>query len=500
MDRKHDVPAIVAGAGPTGLMMAAELARHGVECRIVDRMSAPSDKSRALGVQARTLELFDSIGIADQAVAAGHKVHGASAYANGKRILHLSFRQIDSRFPFILILPQSETEQLLNRHLTTLGIQVEREVEVVGFTQDSDGVTVTLKAADGREERCRSAWLLGCDGARSVVRHGLGVPFEGAEYQENFWLADVILEIDQPDDELRLSLGEDALLALFPMGDRHWRVMATSNSISNDAAPTLEQIQVLLDRRLGKTVTAHDPSWLSHFRIARRGASSLGSGRVFIAGDAAHVHSPAGGQGMNTGLQDASNLAWKLALANRGSAASGLLASYQAERHRVAMNVLRETDLMMRVVGLRNPIAQSIRNHLMPILFGLEVAKRRAARLISEISINYRRSPIVSEHRAGLISDVMHMGSGLRAGYRAPDAEPIQRDAAAGANRLYEAMRGPHFNLLIFAGLKSNGDLEDMHAIADAVRRRCGNAVRTHLVVLDAHERIAGDVNVILDP
>jgi hypothetical protein len=133
-------------------------------------------------------------------------------------------------------------------------------------------------------------------------------------------------------------------------------------------------------------------------------------------------------------------------------------------------------------------------------LSGLEVAKRRAARLISEISINYRRSPIVSEHRAGLIADVMHMGSGLRAGDRAPDAEPIQSDAAAGANRLYEAMRGPHFNLLIFAGLKSNGDLEDMHAIADAVSRRCGNAVRTHLVVLDAHERIAGDANVIRDP
>ncbi|MDO8433009.1 MAG: FAD-dependent monooxygenase [Candidatus Binatus sp.] len=492
MNRKYDIPVLIVGAGPVGLMLACELVRHGVECRIIDKAGAASDKSKALGIHARTLEIFDNIAIADEMIAAGHKGHGISAYSGGKRIAHVSLDQIPSRYQFVLMLPQNETERMLAKHLASLGVQVERSVELSGFTQDGDGVIATLKAADGREEKCHSAWLAGCDGAHSTVRHTLGLEFEGEQYEESFWLADVLLDFREADDELYAYAGNEEMAVLFPMGHQRWRIVGTRGPAEGDAAPTLPEVQTMLDKLIGGGVRAHDPFWLAHFSISRRRVKQYNVGRAFLCGDAAHIHSPAGGQGMNTGLQDAHNLAWKLALVANGDAKPELLASYQAERHPVAAEVLRETDMMTRVITLRSPIAKKVRDRLAPIFSALEVVQDRASRALSETAVNYRRSPIVSEHRSGLVESIQRAGaSGVGAWYdfahgpapgdRAPDVEYAMIDSGE-VRRLNEVMRGPNFNLLLFSGIEDDRDLSDLFAIADSVKGRFGTHVSAHLI------------------
>lgn len=510
MNRQNDLPVLVVGAGPVGLMLAAELARHGVECRIIDKSPAPTDQSRALAVHARTLEIFDALGIADAAIAAGHQVHGMSAYSGGRRIAHLPFDEIQSRYRYVLMLPQAQTERILAHQLAAQGLQVERNVELTGLAQDRDRVAVILRSPDGRQEHCHARWLAGCDGAHSAVRHLVALPFDGAQYEENFWLADTILDIGEPDDELYVHAAEHELVALFPMGRGRWRIIVASDRATGAATPTLVQIQAALDDAGLRGARAHDPFWLANFRISRRRVGNFSRGRVFLAGDAAHIHSPAGGQGMNTGLQDAFNLAWKLALANSGAARPDLLDSYHAERHPVAGDVLRNTDLLTRVVSMRQPVVQAIRDRLAPILSASEVVQQRAAGLISQIEIGCRTSPIVGEHRSGLVENLRRAGApgvgawydfgrGPAAGDRAPDADPIDAPGAA-AHRLYEAMRGPQFNLLLFSGVESTADYRDLLAIAAAIRKRYRNHVRVHLVLSRGEDFAARGLSVIRDP
>jgi 2-polyprenyl-6-methoxyphenol hydroxylase-like FAD-dependent oxidoreductase len=509
MNRKYDTPVLVVGAGPVGLMLACELVRHGVECRIIDKAPAPTDKSKALGIHARTLEIFDNAGIADEMIAAGHKAHGMSAFSGGKRIAHISLDQIPSRYQFVLMLPQSETERFLGMHLASLGLQVERNVELAGFTQDADGVTSTLKAADGREEQCHSAWIAGCDGAHSTVRHTLGLEFEGEQYEESFWLADLLLDFREADDELYAYAGDEEMVVLFPMGHQRWRIIGTRSLADGTAPPTLAEAQASLDKLVGHGVKAHDPIWLAHFIISRRRVKQYNVGRAFLCGDAAHIHSPAGGQGMNTGLQDAHNLAWKLALVISKSAKPDMLATYQAERHPVATEVLKETDMLTRVVTLRSPIAKAVRDRLAPIFSALEVVQDRASRALSETAVNYRQSPLVSEHRSGLVESVTRAGAsgvgawydfahGPAAGDRAPDVEYALVNSGE-VRRLNEVMRGPNFNLLLFSGIDSNSDYRDLFAIAETVSTRYPNHVTAHLIVAADAETTRLHVNLIRD-
>jgi 2-polyprenyl-6-methoxyphenol hydroxylase-like FAD-dependent oxidoreductase len=502
-------PILIVGAGPVGLMLAAELASHGIQCRIIDKAREPSDQSKALAVHARTLEIFDALGIAEETIAAGHLVHGMSAYSDGRRIAHLSFDEIQSRYPYVLILPQSDTEHILNHHLENQGLKVERGVELTGLAQTSRGVAAILRTATGAEEHFRTPWLVGCDGAHSAVRQNLDVGFEGKQYEENFWLADAKLDFDQPDDELYVYAAPDTLVAMFPMGGGRWRIVVGHAQATGGATPTLGQVQAAMERAGVRGARAHDPWWLAHFRISRRRVSSYDAGRVFLAGDSAHIHSPAGGQGMNTGIQDAFNLGWKLALVSSGAAPAELLETYHAERYPVSADVLRETDLMTRVIALRQPVAQAIRNSLLPILSASEVVQQRASRALAELTVNYRKSPIVGEHRNTLAESIRRAGGsgagawyefglGPMAGDRALDAEPIEVPGTA-AHRLYEAIRGPHFNLLLFSGIQSTSDYRDLLEIAAAVRKRCGERVKTHLVLSRGEDIPARHISVIHD-
>ncbi len=476
---------LVVGAGPTGLMMASQLARNGVAVRIVDKAPSASTESKALAIQSRTLELFDDLGIIQQTLSLGLPIHAVSSYADGRRIAHVSMNELDSPYPYAIDLPQSQTERILNAYMESFGVQVEREVELLTFTQDDQAVTATLRHANGQDETYVTPWLLACDGAHSAARHTLGLPFEGAAYPEGFALADVRLHWALPEDEWHIFLHPDGVLAVFPMRGGRARLLGDTTVDAPDGpmpAPTLEAMRQMLAVRGPAGATIDDPVWLAGFRIHRRHSPAFRSGRVFLAGDAVHIHSPAGGQGMNTGLQDVYNLAWKLGLVVTGRAPASLLDSYQAEREPVAEALLRATDAMTRLGLQHGPLVAALRNRLYGLLAQQEPIQQRLATRLAELNVGYRHSPIVAEHQ-GSVFGRRRFSGGPRPGDRAPDARPLAR-ADGSPTTLFDVFRGTHHTLLLFAGPEPRaGVWPRLDSLAGAVSQRYGALIRPYLVV-----------------
>ena len=397
---------LVVGAGPVGLTMAAELTRYGVPVRIVDKAAQRTDKSKALVLWSRTLELLDRGALSGPFVAAGLKVDAANIVAGSRRIGHISLAGVESRYPYALMLPQSETERLLEERLNSLGVRVERQVEMTGFTQDHAGVSAALRGADGRQETVATQWLVGCDGAHSAVRHGLGLSFLGETLHSDWILADVHLTgMPFPISEIAAYWHEDGVLATFPIAPGRYRIIADigRSDGAQPVDPTLEEVQAIVERRGPGGLALSDPIWLSAFRINERKVADYWKGRAFVAGDAAHVHSPAGGQGMNTGMQDAFNLAWKLALVCQGRCgADALFGSYSKERSAVGDQVLAAAGRLTAIGVMKNHTAQAVRNLLGGFLFGLAPVRRAMADTLSEISIGYADSPLNGPHGRGL--------------------------------------------------------------------------------------------------
>lgn len=419
---------LVVGAGPVGLTMAAELARYGVCVRIVDKAAQRTDKSKALVLWSRTLELLDRAGCTPTLVAAGMRVTAANIMAGHERIARVDLTGIHSSYNFALMLPQSQTERLLEEHLGRLGIPVERRTELTGFSQDSAGVTASLRHADGAGEAVRSEWLVACDGARSLIRHTLGVPFTGETLPSDWILADCHLHgCPLSESEIGVYWHEDGTFVVFPISAGRFRVIADvpASGTEHPPAPTLEQVQAVIDRRGPSGCRASDPVWLSTFRINERKVDAYRVGRVLLAGDAAHIHSPAGGQGMNTGMQDAFNLAWKLALVCRGTCPERLLDSYSAERSAVGDTVLKAAGRLTRVATLKNHGAQALRNRIAHLVFGLSPVRHAFAENMSEVSIGYPASP--------LNGPGMHFTSGPAPGER---VAPVAGAVAVGAGRV----------------------------------------------------------------
>ena len=391
------VDVLVAGAGPVGLAMAGELARYGLSVRIVDKAAERTDKSKALVVWSRTLELMDRSECGEKLIAAGLRVFGANVFAGDKEIVHIGFEDVASPHAYALVLPQSETERILEGHLNGYGPKVERSLELTGFAASGTGVTCGLRRSDGATETVEASWLVGCDGAHSTVRHGLGMHFTGDTLQSEFMLADVHLTGVPKPDEVCMIWHADGLLGVFPITPGRYRVIADMGEVQGDTRrpdPTLEEVQATLDRR-GQGIRASDPIWLSCFHINERKVADYRAGRVFLAGDAAHIHSPAGGQGMNTGIQDACNLAWKLALVIRGVCKEEpLLQSYSAERSAVGDQVLEAAGRATAVAIMRGGVKQAIRNQLASLLFGLAPVRRMTAQFVTELSIGYPKSPL----------------------------------------------------------------------------------------------------------
>jgi 2-polyprenyl-6-methoxyphenol hydroxylase-like FAD-dependent oxidoreductase len=392
-------PILIVGAGPVGLTLACELTRYRVPVRIVDKAAQRTDKSKAIVLWSRTLELLDR---GDQGAApfveAGFKARGVNIIAPGGHVVgHVKMDAVPSPYNYALMLPQSDTERLLEERLRRLGVSVERSTEVTALNIGADGAEATLRRADGGQEIVHADWLAGCDGAHSIVRHTLAAPFSGETLGGDWILADVHMKgYPFPDTEIAVYWAREGVLPIFPITPGRYRVLANVPPSGEDHPrdATLEEVQAILEQRGPRGATLFDPIWLSSFRINSRKVASYRSGRVFLTGDAAHVHSPAGGEGMNTGMQDAFNLAWKLALAVHGTCGEALLDTYSPERSYVGDEVLKDTARLTAVGTLSNPVAEDLRNIVGRIALGFAPVQHAFVDHMSQVSVGYPESPM----------------------------------------------------------------------------------------------------------
>jgi 2-polyprenyl-6-methoxyphenol hydroxylase-like FAD-dependent oxidoreductase len=447
---------LIIGAGPVGLTLAIELARYAVPVRIVEKAAHRTDKSKALVLWSRSLELLDrQPGGSAPFLEAGFKVEAVSFLAGQERIGRASMESVDSPYPYALMIPQSDTERLLEERLNALKVKVEREVEVTSISLRADGVDATLRHTDGREERASADWLAGCDGAHSLVRHTVGATFAGETMDSDWMLADVHMRgYPIPDTEASVYWHKDGAFVVFPISPGRYRLLADlpPSGEAQPPTPTLERVQAMIDRRGPPGTKVFDPIWLAGFRINGRKVSHYRWGRAFLCGDAAHVHSPAGGQGMNTGMQDAFNLAWKLAAVANGLSGERVLDSYSAERSEVGEQVLADAQRLTAVGTMRNPVGQAIRNTVGHLMLGLAPVQHAMADKMTEVSVGYPRSPL--------------NGPALRGGPQ-PGARivPIAGQAPVGSGA------SPRFVLFAASTAATAGLIERFSAVLDPVLR-----------------------------
>lgn len=389
-----DCDVLVVGAGPTGLTLALQLLSRGVRTRLIDQDPGLPKLSRAIGIQPRTMETLDMMGVADRLLEIGHRGLRTSVYVGGRRQAGIDMTCADSEYAFILHLPQNRTEEVLRSRLAELGGKVESGIELLGFVQDADAVTATLSDAEGREVLVTASFLVGCDGSHSKVRRVLDVPFEGQPYPFEWLLADTELDGVGRNDEVHVYWGPGGQpLGLIPIDGRLWRVSAPMPAERGGAAPTLEEIQGLVDARGPGGIVVHDPETLTCFRCQIRSTDTYRRDRVFLAGDAAHIHAPTGAQGMNLGINDAANLGWKLAWVVAGRAPHTLLDTYGTERRPAAQQVMAFTDNMVRFVLETSPVRRTLRRAMMPLL-RMPRMRRRLANRMAQLAIAYPDSPI----------------------------------------------------------------------------------------------------------
>jgi 2-polyprenyl-6-methoxyphenol hydroxylase-like FAD-dependent oxidoreductase len=511
-DRMVDV--LVVGAGPTGLVAASELIRHGLSVRVIDRLTEPNDKSRALGIQARSLEILDDLGVADELIARGNPCANVAVFAGGTAIVRASLEDLETRYPYVLVIPQHATEAVLAQRLVALGGRIERGVELVGYEERDGGVVARVRAG-GEESEIHAAWLIGCDGAHSTVRKAAGLEFKGRHYDERFALADVDVEWDVPSDQVTTFFGTTGVTACFPLAGKRWRVFSSTADTNDETAdPSIEEVAALLAERSQLSPRVSNATWLARFRIGARQVERYRHGRVFVAGDAAHIHSPLGGQGMNTGMQDAHNLAWKLALVHQRHAQKALLDSYHAERHPVAAQILRGTDVATRVATLRNPVARAVRDQMARFFSSFEMVRDRIARNVAELTIDYRKSPIVGEHRDSVLlarigSDDDDESPTVAAHRRfgaAPHAGQLVADGVARRDggdvvRIAKLLDTRRHSLLLFDGrATTEAGYARFREIHTRVAAAYGDRIATHVVVAGSNRPLGLDgISVIFD-
>jgi len=489
---------LIVGAGPTGLTMAAVLARHGLRPRVIDRaVQPPADRSRAIVIQARTLELFEDLGIVGEVLGEALIVDEIDFYSPSGRhgTIRIDPRWIDSRYGRIVSLPQDRTEAILNGLVARSGITIERGVELTGLADRGTSIEATLRHNDGRGESVTADYVLGCDGLHSAVRQLSGIPFIGSTYPDEGLLGDVDIRWPLPDGQLAICPGVTGVLLAFPLpGERHFRIILIEPATGAAEERALSEQEFLSEVGAAlphftnaepvELTTSH---WLARYRLHRKGAPTYRKGRCFVAGDAAHIHSPVGAQGMNTGIQDAYNLGWKVALVARGEAPAALLDSYDLERRPVGEKLLHVTDRFFAVAVGGGRLGRTVRQVLPTIavrLLQLPVVRKRLARFVSQTGIRYRRSPLsVDAHGAArLDSHAPHAGD------RAPNVE------LDSSRWLAELTHGPRHTLLLFAG-RSTALIERFATISDEVASRYDSLVSPVLVRLEPAHPGLGEVD-----
>jgi 2-polyprenyl-6-methoxyphenol hydroxylase-like FAD-dependent oxidoreductase len=387
---------VVVGAGPVGLVAACELARRGIRIRIIDKLAEPTDESRAIAIHARSLDMFDRMGIVDDLIATGVKSTGMNMFAGRKKMFRVPLEAVDSQFPYTLVTAQPETERVLTEHLRALGVTVDRGVELTELSRDNDLVHLTLRRADGTTEHVGTPWVIGTDGGHSSVRHLVGTRLQGSFKGERFILGDVEVEPRFDNTNMYTYFSPDGPVVTLPMRGGRVRFLAQIHDAPGtplNLNPAKQELQKIVDERIGG-VTITTPHWLTCFEIHHGQAPEYRHGRVFLAGDAAHIHSPAGGQGMNTGMQDAFNLCWKLAMVIKGDAGDALLDSYHAERHPVGKRVIDFTSMLTKV-GTFKGVARVARNAIIRVAGNIPPAVRMMASNVEETNIAYADSPAV---------------------------------------------------------------------------------------------------------
>ena len=424
----HDerLSVLIVGAGPTGLALAAQLRSLRTPFRLIDRQPDQVHESRALAIQPRTLELLRTIGVADELIERGNGAVELEMHARGlvRRLRLFDIGLEDTAFPFLLFVSQAETERVLTDYLAAGGVPVERGLELITLASSNDEVDCELRRRDGKIDEVSARYVIGCDGAHSTVRRLAGIPFEGAAYPQTFALGDLDVQGGLDPDAVHSFVGPAGMLLLFPLGEpAPWRMIGMApgdipiESRGKLPEPSLQDLQAIVSSYT-RDVKLRDPVWLRYFRIHHRQAARYRSDRVFVAGDAAHVHSPAGAQGMNTGIQDSWNLGWKLALVERGEAHEALLDSYEEERLPVGGFVVHFTDRAFSIATSRNPLVRWMRSQvaprLLPRLAQLRRTRASAFRTIAQLNVSYRRSLLVEEGKTP-------PSGGPRAGDRFPD-------------------------------------------------------------------------------
>ena len=436
--RTAETEVLIVGAGPVGLFLANECARWGLRYRLVEGRATQSEHSKALAIFPRTLEIFDMAGIAAPFLEAANRVTSVAVRTRERTLARIQFTPEQTPYAFVAMVPQDVTERLLASELRRRGGAVEYETRFASAEEDGESIRATLDRK-GEPIEIRASFVVGCDGAHSTVRHQLNIPFEGAAYKDSFVLADVETNDAFPASELELCPSEFGPVAIFPMSATRRRIVASIDEVE-DEAPSLPLVRRLLAERAPAGIEALSLGWSSYFRIHHRHVVRLRVGRFFIAGDAAHIHSPFGGQGMNTGLHDVWNLAWKLDLFLSGRGNDALLDSYGTERLPVIAQVIEITHLLTRVLGTPNRFAQALRDTVIPMVSHLAPFQHAFVRRLSELGISYGDSPIVDGSGERFLDASMRGGRGVGNRFLlflGDDIDPATREEA---RRLTESL------------------------------------------------------------
>jgi 2-polyprenyl-6-methoxyphenol hydroxylase-like FAD-dependent oxidoreductase len=457
---------LISGAGPSGLMMAAQLAMRKLSFRIIDENEDHTLQSRALVIHARSLEIFEQMGIAEEAVRQGKKARAVNLISSGRRKLRFNLEGIGAGltdFPFLLILEQSKTEKILNDFLEKNGNKVERKTKLIDFSQQEQGIHATILRADGTKEMIQAGWLIGADGARSFVREHLNIRFEGKTYEQSLFVLDCEVNLQFPLDEMYLAFSDQTFAGFFPMADGRCRVISlVPPELEGKKELDFNDVAQDFAGRVKMDVVLANPGWISVYHSHHRTVTDFRKGRCFLCGDAAHIHSPVGAQGMNTGLQDAYNLAWKLALMIRNQAKEKLLDTYHAERIVIARNLVKSTDRAFNLVSNKNNSAKFIRLRVLPFALGIGVPffnriafiRRLAFKAISEIGIHYRKSPLSKQDIHSKFP---------KAAPKPGDRTPyIKNEKNEFKPAVKTVLSGVKFHLLLFLGDRKYAEVEDM--------------------------------------
>ncbi|TLY48184.1 MAG: hypothetical protein E6K54_02810 [Gammaproteobacteria bacterium] len=452
MDTKtKDTEVLIIGAGPTGLVMACHLLRYGVKFRLIDKQKDRAQESRAFAIQAKSMEIFQNLDIAKEFLKLAHSNVDFAFFINGKQQIEVKFKHFkhqDTPFPSVYFLPQTETERILNEFLERKGVYIERQKELITFIQDSQGVRANIKNNITENiEKITCDYIVGCDGAHSSTRHVLKLSFEGNAYSQIFNLVDATIEWPYSRNKFLFFLGKEGVFVHIPLTEKISRVMLAKRL--NDAEgkfsiPYVTELESLASLLTQVPVKFINPIWMSTFRLHHRGVNRYYQNRAFLAGDAAHIHSPVGGQGMNTGIQDSTNLAWKLALVLKQDATVNLLDTYETERHPIGKILLKTTDQFFSLLTAPGFLISKLRNWLLPLLIKFLFSKRNLEKhlfwFISQLNIHYDKNQFNYEIIDKAYSNFK---GGICPGHRAPNAP-------ANTSDLFTFLAEKPFNILCF--------------------------------------------------